>query len=104
LRPVFAAAILLCVSALARADCAADRIDELARVARVHDGDTVVLHDGRKLRLIGINTPELPREDSPGQPFAQEARAALATLLARSDYALMNNALTATAGCWPTSI
>jgi len=28
-------------------------------VARVTDGDTVVLSDGRKVRLLGIDTPEL---------------------------------------------
>ncbi|WP_010171074.1 thermonuclease family protein [Bacillus coahuilensis] len=27
-------------------------------VERVVDGDTIVVHDGRKIRLIGINTPE----------------------------------------------
>ncbi len=31
---------------------------ERVRVARVIDGDTVKLADGRKVRLIGINTPE----------------------------------------------
>jgi len=82
---VLAVAISLCEIGTATADCAADRIDEYAGVSRVHDGDTIVLRDGRKLRLIGINTPELPREDSPGQPFAQEARAALAALLETRD-------------------
>lgn len=40
---------------------------ESARVARVVDGDTVELTDGRKVRYLGINTPE------GGQPFYQEA-------------------------------
>lgn len=32
--------------------------DELARVKRVFDGDTVLLEDGRTVRYLGINTPE----------------------------------------------
>jgi micrococcal nuclease len=39
-----------------------------ATVARVIDGDTIVLADGRKVRYLGVNTPER------GQPFAEEAR------------------------------
>ena len=31
---------------------------ETARVARVYDGDTVLLEDGRKVRYLGINAPE----------------------------------------------
>ena len=33
--------------------------DDLFYVARVVDGDTLKLSDGRKVRLIGIDTPEL---------------------------------------------
>ncbi len=33
--------------------------DELITVARVVDGDTLKLSDGRKVRLIGVDTPEL---------------------------------------------
>jgi micrococcal nuclease len=31
----------------------------------VSDGDTLVLSDGRRLRLIGINTPERGRDGKP---------------------------------------
>ncbi len=34
---------------------------ETARVERVVDGDTVALADGRRVRLLGINTPERDR-------------------------------------------
>lgn len=64
------------------ADCPADRTDERVRVAHVHDGDTLMLRDGRKVRLIGVNAPELPRADDPGQPYAEEARDALRGWLA----------------------
>ncbi len=46
-------------------------------MAKVHDGDTLQLADGRKLRLIGVNTPELAREERPAQPLAEAARDAL---------------------------
>ncbi len=64
------------------ASCSADRINERARVAHVHDGDTITLADGRKLRLIGIDTPELGRDGRPAEPLAEEAAAALRGLLA----------------------
>lgn len=77
--PVLACLLWTNISA---ADCPADHIDERARVAYVHDGDTLVLRDGRKVRLIGVNAPELPREGDPGQPYAEDSRDALRGLLA----------------------
>ncbi len=50
-------------------------------MAAVVDGDTLRLHDGRLLRLIGVNTPELGRDGRPHQPLAMEARRALQQLL-----------------------
>ncbi|MGD8963638.1 MAG: thermonuclease family protein, partial [Desulfobacterales bacterium] len=44
------------------------------RVKWVADGDTIVLTDGSKVRYIGINAPELPREDHIGEPYADEAK------------------------------
>ncbi|MFV8819077.1 thermonuclease family protein [Haliea sp. E17] len=52
------------------------------RVARVSDGDTLRLAGGDKVRLIGINTPELGHGGEAGQPLAEEARAALSALVA----------------------
>ncbi len=54
--------------------CTTPEFDEIAHIRYVHDGDTVHLDDGRKLRLIGIDTPELARGKQPRQPFAIEAR------------------------------
>jgi len=50
-------------------------------VAYAYDGDTVTLRDGRRLRLIGIDTPERGRDGQPDQPFAVAARDALRALL-----------------------
>lgn len=36
-------------------------------VKSVHDGDTITLIDGRKVRLIGINAPEVARKNDPAQ-------------------------------------
>ncbi len=43
--------------------------ERYARIRHVIDGDTVVLEDGRRVRYIGINTPER------GQPYFAEATA-----------------------------
>jgi micrococcal nuclease len=46
---------------------------ELVTVARVVDGDTIVLEDKRKLRYIGINSPESVDPRRPVQCFGEEA-------------------------------
>lgn len=48
---------------------------------RVIDGDTLELDDGRRLRLIGIDTPEIGRRGEPSEPFAQAARRRLQQLV-----------------------
>lgn len=59
---------------LEAADCPSFKAIESAHIRYVHDGDTVILQDQRKVRLIGIDTPELARNDSPEQPYAIQAR------------------------------
>lgn len=63
------------------ADCLSFAPDEWALVKHVHDGDTLKLKDGRKLRLIGINTPELGRDGRPAEPLAKAARDYLRQIL-----------------------
>lgn len=52
---------------------------EQAVVERVIDGDTVVLEDGTRVRLIGINAPEIENRDygHRGEPYGQEAKQVL---------------------------
>jgi len=53
-------------------------------VVHVSDGDSFTLSvDGqrKKIRLASIDAPELGGPDRPGQPFAREARKALAVLI-----------------------
>ncbi len=63
--------------------CAPDHIDSSAYVTSVYDGDTVRLSDGNKLRLLGVNTPELYPKPQQG---ANQAKAALEQLLKKHNY------------------
>lgn len=51
-------------------------------VKRITDGDTVVLSDGRRLRLIGINTLELNAKNASDRAWANAASASLETFVA----------------------
>lgn len=63
--------------------CAAPREVE-GEVTRVADGDTLTLvtREGTKLkvRLYGIDAPEIRHEEMPGQPYAEESKTALEAL------------------------
>ena len=58
---------------LALAPCAAVA-REMRTCVRVVDGDTIVLDGGERVRLIGVDTPELHHPLKPVQTFAQEAK------------------------------
>lgn len=63
--------ILICLLVLlSPTACSADT---KYRVRWVVDGDTIILADGQKVRYIGINAPELAREDHVEEPYAEEA-------------------------------
>jgi micrococcal nuclease len=61
-----------------------DHYDLITTVSRIYDGDTVRLEDGRKLRLIGINTPEMGRKDADPQAGARQATQRLVDILEQS--------------------
>ena len=46
---------------------------ELFRVKQVVDGDTIILESGERVRLLGINTPEVNHPKKPVEPFGKEA-------------------------------
>ncbi|HUT50124.1 MAG TPA: thermonuclease family protein [Alphaproteobacteria bacterium] len=52
-------------------------------VREVVDGDTVILEDGREIRLVGIQAPKLPlgRPNFREWPLAREAKAALEAMV-----------------------
>ncbi len=82
-------ALLLCLllaapaAAGAASGCRADRVDARVQVSHVYDGDTVRLADGRHVRFIGINAPEVAHRDEPGEPYGRAARTAVQALFAR---------------------
>jgi micrococcal nuclease len=60
--------------------CPALRTDAEVRSEYVYDGDTFRSADGEKVRLIGVNTPEMGRDGAPDEPLAAAARARLLAL------------------------
>jgi endonuclease YncB( thermonuclease family) len=76
-----ALAFALPASAEQAADCRAQGPLSERQVEWVSDGDTVKLDDGRFVRILGINAPEMPREDRAGHPLAEESRAFLVKAL-----------------------
>ena len=70
---------------LAAADCRpAGTEGRAATVAYVNDGDTVRLTSGERVRLVGIDAPEIGRDGDPDEAFARESRQALQAFLAES--------------------
>lgn len=60
----------------------ADGADELASVAHVIDGDGIRLADGREVRYIGLDAPEMHNLYGEREPWAQEATDANVRLVA----------------------
>jgi micrococcal nuclease len=83
LRTLAAAAVVLCLLVQA-----ASAGDWRVRVEKVLDGDTVVLEGGERLRLRGIDAPEVGHKDAPGQYYGREATEALAALVAGKSISL----------------
>lgn len=50
------------------------RFDSYGRVKKVIDGDTLILTDGRRVRLLGIDAPEVAHRAQPGEPLGEKAR------------------------------
>jgi endonuclease YncB( thermonuclease family) len=53
----------------------------LFSIKSIFDGDTVQLKDGRKIRLVGINTPEVAHRNNPAQEGGEAAKKWLTKLL-----------------------
>ncbi len=77
------ALILAVMGAVAWAPrCSAARVP--VQVLHVIDGDTVVVRLGGqrvKVRLLGVDTPELGRDGRPGEPFARAAKRFVSDLI-----------------------
>jgi micrococcal nuclease len=62
--------------------------DSWYHVRWINDGDTVVLDDGRHVRYIGMNAPEIGHEDRRAEPFGYKAKAFNKKLVYRQDVRL----------------
>ncbi len=63
------------------------------KVRYVIDGDTFILQNNQRVRMIGINAPEISHRKygkKKGQPFGREARARLKELIEKKDVTLKN--------------
>lgn len=76
--------VLLLLLNTAYADCRSNQYDEVATVKRVIDGDTLVLKNNRKIRIIGINTPELGHYPKQAEPLAINAKQFVETTLSQN--------------------
>ena len=77
---LFAFWVLGCAAVLAD-PCVAPPDARAVEVKRVVDGDTLLLTDGRRVRMVGLDAPELGRDGAPHAPFALDARTHLDTLV-----------------------
>ena len=55
---------------MSRSSVAQDEV----KVRWVIDGDTIILTDGRHVRYIGINTPEIEHEHQKAEPYGYQAK------------------------------
>lgn len=69
--------------------CEAAPVGKPVGVRHVHDGDTLILDDGQRLRLTGVDTPEVARDGRPAEPLAEDARRHLRQLLGREPRLLL---------------
>lgn len=61
----------------------------LVQVVRIHDGDTLTLSSGEKIRFLQIDTPEI----SPAECYGAEARTALVGIIGKSLIALESDSV-----------
>lgn len=68
--------LLIVINRLVRISERADVLpveSEFVFVSRVVDGDTLVIEGDRRVRLLGVDTPETRHPSLPVQPFGEEA-------------------------------
>lgn len=67
----------LCVVPVSAGDCMPAGKGELVQVERVYDGDTLKLQDGRHVRVLGVNAPEVDHgNERSGQALGRESQLA----------------------------
>ncbi|MEA3292024.1 MAG: thermonuclease family protein [Pseudomonadota bacterium] len=88
----FGALLFCCLLAAGCFGPGDDPVAGIYRVRHVIDGDTVVLEGGGKVRLIGINAPELGHDGEADEPLARLARTALRELIGGKPVQLVDGA------------
>ena len=58
------------------------------RVEHVYDGDTIGLEDGTKVRLIGVDAPEVDSPYSKKEPFGEQSKSFLTGLILHREVTL----------------
>ncbi len=81
MRFFFVTALLFCAQTSIAGTLSWVSQERWVTVQRVLDGDTFKTTQGEKIRLLGINTPEIRHDTSPAQPFGNTARKALVSLI-----------------------
>ncbi|MCK8045808.1 thermonuclease family protein [Shewanella sp. 1CM18E] len=62
--------------------CVPTQFDETVTLAHINDGDTITLTDGRLIRLIGIDSPEIDFQfPNLSQPYATDAKKYLSSVV-----------------------
>lgn len=84
MRLVLCLFLLLLSGSLLAESCPPERQDRRAAVAQVYDADTLTLTDRTRVRLIGIDAPELGRDGAAHEPYALEGRDYLRALIAEA--------------------
>lgn len=67
---------------------AADYTREVVRVQMVFDGDTFSCPDGRRVRLLGVDAPEVSHPDQLPEPFSEESTDWLRKRIQQTDVTL----------------
>ncbi len=62
---------------------------DTVRVVQVFDGDTVRLADGRKVRLVGVDAPEIDSPYGKAEPFGEQSKAYLTEMVLDRDVRLV---------------
>lgn len=84
----FVLALLIFSTHASAASCSSNSLSspEKAKVKWVYDGDSLLLTDKRKIRIIGMDTPETKHHKQKAQAYGAKAREALRALLKKFHY------------------
>jgi len=85
---IFTISIFLSIAPANAENCISQKLSPPERVSVkwVYDGDSLLLTDKRKIRIIGIDTPETKHHKQKAQAYGAKAREVLRVLLKNNNY------------------